>query len=73
MNDYKNGKQWSLELGVEIEYPKGWQSKEDYEMRLITKAEYCNRAANSNPKANVAATRRQAYKMLNEKRIKRQT
>lgn len=73
MNNYKSGTQWSRELEIEITDPKGWQSKEDYENRLIPKSEYCNRAANSNPKANVASTRRQAYKMLNEKRIKRQT
>lgn len=55
-----SGKIWSQILNIPIADPTGWASVQDYEDRLITKEEFCNRAANSVVKLDKPLTRRAA-------------
>lgn len=59
-----SGKAWAEKLNIPILDPKGWNSIGDYESRLITRAEFCNRAAASVLKVEHAATRREAAAMM---------
>jgi hypothetical protein len=60
----KTGKEWADELGVQILEPRGWNSVESFESLLITRLEFCNRAAASVLKVEQATSRREAAKML---------
>ena len=59
-----SGKAWAELLKVTILEPTGWDNQNHFELVLITKAEFCNRAANSKLKTSIAATRREASVML---------
>ena len=59
-----SGKAWAELLNVTVLDPTGWDDQNHFENGLITKAEFCNRAANSKLKTHIAATRREASVML---------
>lgn len=61
-----SGKAWAEKLNIPILDPKGWNSIGDYESRLITRAEFCNRAAASVLKIEKASTRREAAAMMQD-------
>ena len=59
-----SGQLWSVLLRVHIVEPTGWDSINDFNHVLITKEEFCNRAANSVLKTVGASTRRDAARVL---------
>jgi hypothetical protein len=63
-NKKHSGQVWSIQLRIPILDPQGWVSIDDFNHRLITKEEFCNRAANSVVKVNKELSRRAASKML---------
>jgi len=65
MRDFRySGQEWAVKLKIPISDPKGWDSLNSFNHLLITKEEFCNRAANSVVKLEKAATRREAAEML---------
>ena len=63
-NKKHSGQVWSIQLCIPILDPQGWVSINDFNHRLITKEEFCNRAANSVIKMEKELSRRAASKML---------
>lgn len=59
-----SGQVWAAKLKIPILDPKGWNSVDDFNHRLITRTEFCNRATASTLKVEKVATRREAAKMM---------
>lgn len=67
----KSGLDWARIMNVTVFAPRGWSSENQFNSQLITKQEFCNRAANSGVQANATHPvlvsvnpRRSAAKML---------
>lgn len=68
-----SGQTWAEMLKVTILEPTGWDNQQHFESGFITKAEFCNRAANSKLQTHIAATRREASQMLQNTFTKNET
>ena len=60
----KTGYEWSLELGLRIINPTGWNSEKDFKSNKLTKFEFLNRSANSVIEWDRDLSRREASKLL---------
>jgi len=59
-----SGQVWAMKFRIPILDPKGWSSIDDYNHSLISKEEFCNRAANSEIKKSFNVSRRSAARFV---------